>query len=659
MNSELHFMHPSTLISQESQSWRPPSFPPPDDWVISVDLEGNDLSRYGDAYWDYSAFGFYGFNFGIQGLTEPNLRQVKIALLLALYHPGLFPGKVASCKVFYLCLIRLARACDEQGILVSELSRFPRVFSAVAAALRCSKYGQYITILHKYQIYSDILGFTIADKNLIAFLSSQSELWEVIQHPYIPPRIWSYQVKRLNECIEDFIRHKTNIESAFTWIAEAYEHNASLSIDKKYYSPFNQHRVSMWGQRTLYDGGFECFLKDYKLYDLIERWVSDSRAGVRNFNKYLNLVRDAAIFYILNFSLQRLSEAASLQADCFKIEKDDRLGKIAFVVGETTKTDPDSDARWVVPETVKKAVDAAAFISSLRASHALKRTPKLGVVEEELPLLMLSTEEWARCSKNRTVSKRKMTDYGSFISSYPKVLDQQKITVTEDDWKIALSLTPNLHKKKGFGIGLPWKFSAHQLRRTTNINMFASNMVSDNSLQWQMKHLNRAMALYYGRNHINLRLNSDVETAVIVESYRAVYRQLVAVVEDSFEYVRPHDKEFIPENIINLVEAGEDQKLTKLIKQGVVGCRRTLLGYCMKAGACEYGGIESVAKCAGADGKSICSDAIFERKNASKLIKLKQSLEEKLSDIDQDNPRASAIKQEIYAIEVYLNVIKQ
>jgi hypothetical protein len=189
--------------------------------------------------------------------------------------------------------------------------------------------------------------------------------------------------------------------------------------------------------------------------------------------------------------------------------------------------------------------------------------------------------------------------------------------------------------------------------------MFASNLVSENSLQWQMKHLQRNMTLHYGRNYTNLRLNAETEAAVVVESYRSIYRQLCDVVNDSIEYVRPHKREMIPNEVIKLVDAGEEKKLTALIKKGAAGCRQTLLGFCMKNGACEYGGIESIAKCAGADGKGICADAIFARKNKAQLIKLKEKHREAVKDRDKHSPKYSAALQEIQAIEIYLNAINE
>lgn len=79
----------------------------------------------------------------------------------------------------------------------------------------------------------------------------------------------------------------------------------------------------------------------------------------------------------------------------------------------------------------------------------------------------------------------------------------------------------------------------------------------------------------------------------------------------------------------------------------------------MKAGSCEYGGIESVSRCAGGDGRGVCADAIFERKNEAKLRRLKSAHEKQLESLFPTSPRYSALRQEIYAIEVYLDAINE
>lgn len=654
-HADLRFMPQSTLITGVSESYRPPCFPPPDDWVITVDTEGQPQSRYGDTYWNYSAFGYHGFNFGKHNLSSGNLKLVKQAFLFILYS-RLFPGKIKSCERMFTSLIKIAKVCDQEGILISQLSQFPAIRPAIVNTLQNASYAHVLRCLHRLGLFKAQLGFVIADEQTLGYLANQVNKHEPIQHAYIPPRIWSYQINRLKECIDDFLIHEADLRRVFSDIAKAYEYNTHLPSPgtTSRISPFRE--VKGYQRQIVFADTFEKMIQERGLLDLFTKWLGDV-GHIGSLTTYLTLVRNVALFYLLNFSLQRKGEISSLRCDCFQSEKDPKLGTIGLITGETTKTDPDSDARWVVPIEVKDAVTAASVIARWRMGFRPKNTAE-DVIENPY-LLTPAWEPWnqgRKRSKNDVRSKNAL-DYGIFQDQFPDFFDQDEITVTETDWKIALSLTPMLDKHKNFGVRKPWQFGSHQLRRTTCINMFSSGLVSETSIQWSMKHLNRNMTLYYGRNYSKMRLNSEAETAVILERYRAIHRQLCDVARDTVDFVRPHKKEMIPSNIIRLVDAGEEKKLIALIKKGAVGCRQTLLGYCTKNGACEYGGIESVAKCAGADGKGICADAIFARENEAKLIQLREKHQSSLENDDKHSPKNSAAMQEIYAIEVYLNVI--
>lgn len=657
MGTSLHFMHQTTLVTKRSHLWCFPGLNSPGNRVVSLDENGDDLSLFEHDSWDFSAFGSRPFNFGNYKLTDQNLVLAKQTVLLVLYHPSLFPGSIKSCKVYFTLICKIAKVCDKYGVLLSELSRFPKIHGDIAKAIQCSHNAEYINKLHKLLLYKDDLGFVIADKKTIEYLVSNLKARpEIVQHPYIPPRIWDYQLRRLNECLDDYLKFQTEIEKAFDWCSRAYEYNLSAGISKKLISPFSEPK-KLTSQRITYEGGFEKFSQENQVFDLLQRWrKKNKRLHIQEFTTYLTLVAQVSLFYILNFSLQRLGEVAGLKSNCYETESDEKLGEVSLIVGETTKTDPDADARWVVPKSVKKAIDVATSISRMR----IRFKPGCDLDNDDpVDLLMPAWEPWCSSRKSTRKPKRQYMDYKAIIRTFPGLFDLKEITVTEEDWKIALALTPNLAEKEGFGVGLPWQFSAHQLRRTTCVNMFASNLVSDNTLQWSMKHLSRNMTLYYGRNYTNLRMNSEVETALILESYRAIYRQLGSIVEDTVEYVRPNKIEVLSKNTIDLVDEQEEKQLLSLIKKGLVGSRQTLLGFCMKTSSCEYGGIESVAKCAGMNRESVCADAIFVRKNKDKLIELRKGYKRELKTVEKDTPRYSALKQEIYAIGVYLNVIEQ
>ncbi len=669
----LQFQAPVPEVTSDSELYSPPSFPPPINFTLSLTSDGKQLSTYGDDYWDFSGWDrSRNFNFRRQNLSSENLNLAKQAMFFVMYHPRLFPGTLESCKPYFLTLVKVAKVCDEQRILISNLHRFPRVFTLIAdALLEGSKGVSSIACLHKLNMWGDDLGFGIGNEQLLLLLRKRAKKHQHVQHPYIPPRIWAYQIQRLSEVLDDFVQHQNAIERAFDCLANACLHNRKVA-SSRYQSPFSPGPKHD-SRRIVFKGGFGDFLERHGLLGLFQRWIGGSlytKQGsyrLQAFTRYLTFVRDVSLIYIINFSLQRVSEVSSLRSNCFHVEKDPNLGVVCYLSGETTKTVRDSNARWIVPEGIKKAVDVAAKVANLRLSvfpeavslsEEDRVNPRLlfPVTEPwggEMPKIRAEAERYGRVVLDRKLSFSRIADPDF------KLFDDEIIQLTEEDAHLALSLTPNLNEKEWFGVGKPWHFSAHQLRRTLAVNMFASNVVSTSSIQHQMKHLSRAMTLYYGRHHTNLFLNTEAEKVLIMESYDSAYRTLVDVVENQEENVRPHGK--IPwfDSVVDLIEAGEERRLMKLIRSGGVGIRKTALGFCMKEEHCEYGGIESISKCGGGDGGGICSDAIFATKNRDRLLRLQKSHKEKIEQEPDKSMRVGSLRQEIYAIEVYLNVIER
>lgn len=671
MSAILNFMHRSPLVINNSETFRPTSFPPPDQWPVTIDKGGKPLSLYGDDYWDMNAFGFYGYHFGKHGLCEKNKRLLKQTLVFIMYHPKVFPGKLSSCRSYFNTALKISIFCEKHKITICELYRFPHLFTEAAKFLQCSRILDVISHIHKLNLYKDELGFTLGGSGFLKVLSQEAIITEITQHPYIPPRLWNYQVRRLDEFLGDFIKNRDALEKAYLWMCNAYAFNMAVfpKENRQYWSPFGSRNLYK-SKRKIYIGCFDDFLEDYELLGLFEKWMvreqknEAPRYTPLQMSGYLSLVRDVAIIFILNFSMQRKSEAASLRSDCFHVEHDKHLGNICLISGETTKTDPDSDARWVVPDTVKKAIDVAAWIAKLRIKGIPPSIRIQKDIEQNPFLLSPACELWC-ARQGYEISEagyralfsdhRRSLDYDNLYRRGANLFDEKELLITEDDARIALALTPNLHNRDWFGIGKPWRFTTHQARRTLAVDMFASPDVSVGSIQHQMKHFTRNMALYYGRNYSNIHLDSKVQKTLIAESYSSIYRRLVELAENEIENVRPHGNTSHIEKLIDLIDASEEKKLDSLIRSGEVGFRRTLLGFCMKAGPCEYGGIESISKCAGRDG--ICSDAIFARNNKTKLLKLKADYEREISKLTENDMRFYSLKQEIYAIEVYMNVI--
>jgi hypothetical protein len=235
------------------------------------------------------------------------------------------------------------------------------------------------------------------------------------------------------------------------------------------------------------------------------------------------------------------------------------------------------------------------------------------------------------------------------------LFDPEKIKITTEDLMVALRLTPNLSAYE-FAIGKIWPFTWHQYRRTGAVNMFASGEISDSTMQQQLKHSSRLMSLYYGRNHGRLHLNKKVQETVVMAMYQA-QAEMLKIVSTDDRFVSPHTPER-KEALAAIVLSVKDTKdLIKMAKEGVVTFREHRLGGCMKGGACEYGGIESVARCAGGDGNKPCTDVLYDRRKEPQVRADIHRVDVEIKLLPSGHPRSSALLKERQAMENYLNAI--
>ena len=125
--------------------------------------------------------------------------------------------------------------------------------------------------------------------------------------------------------------------------------------------------------------------------------------------------------------------------------------------------------------------------------------------------------------------------------------------------------------------------------------MFASGLVSDSTVQLQLKHRTRAMPLCYGRGSSKLALNEEVRTLLINAQYEVMGREIAAVLSDRFvsPYGDEHKKQLVADSVgapeINLLSEQDAYHFEAAARRGAISFRLTVPGACMKNGNCEHG----------------------------------------------------------------------
>lgn len=665
-------------VDPMSPSFRPPSWPPPADWPVSQNADGTARSRFSDEIWDFTPWVRRRFVLNMTGgqkgsrarrINASNAHQLRLVMTWLIWGPHAAASPMSLMYQFNSLRPLFSIATDNE-VCVSEFMRFPGILELFPKYFTAKTFESTPLLLHRLWDHRAELGFILLDPPAIRRLVEIMPTRARDQTPYIPSRIWTHQVKRLRECIDDFLENVEAIQRCFEHCLDQYSEAAgsleaavTCTWGKSSKRPFrktsSEKGLSLDSNPRL----FVHVANRFGIHELIDRWVGNRRTrhehagvGVGSFSQYLSLVQYACFAYILNFTVQRKEEASSLRADCL-VWDDDPLGPVPIICGETTKTDPDSDARWPTSPTVRFAVEAAGTIAKLRvrcaAAHPVVR-PSLEDISN--PFLFHRVFEPFGAATDPGVEYSTLPalfSYGTVLSKYPRLFDLEKLRITEGDLAIARMFAPHLAGDPRYGVGEIWPLAWHQLRRTGAVNMFASDVLSDGSVQTLMKHSSRTMTRYYGRGHSHLRMNEIASTAVISTMYEVRDRQVAGFSED--RYVSPIGDDRKRDIIANLVNVKDAKRLGTAGEGGKVTFRAVRLGACTKQGACEYGGIESVARCGGGDGTRPCADLLFDRTKRSTITDELFDLNKAIESASPGTVRMKALQAERRALENFLD----
>ncbi|QPF72697.1 hypothetical protein G8A07_06985 [Roseateles sp. DAIF2] len=584
-------------------------------------------------------------------------------------------SSMSRLKIYFAVVRRVFVLCESEGIVASRLSRHPKVIEKLVSLFNDEPSREVLLVaFNKLLPPHGSPGFTVFDESaltkLVSVFADKPVFDETEQTAYIPPRIWVYATDRLHECLSEYLTNAANVKKFFDFCVKAYVHNfvtfeAAVQVRNAGaalpFTKYNRkaHAKRLFGKEPKYFGSVEENLKKFGIFELVSRWVNRPVRGfdIRQFSAYLSLVQSAASMYIPAFTFQRKEEVGPLRADCLIWEHVELIGRIPIIRGETTKTDPDSDARWPASPSVELAVRAAGHIAGLQLSCA-KRHPIARCSDADLinPLLFQSGfEPWSTQRPDQPYwVVPPVNDLKGTLSRFPRLFDAEVMMITAEDLKSALRFTPNLNKNNGFAVGQPWPLQYHQFRRTGAINMLGSGLVSDTSVQVLMKHSHVTQTMYYGKNFSRLKFNEEVLGVCTAAKYEVMGRQLQALVKE--QYISPLGEERKDEMLRSLLPEKEFKQLVAAGMRGEITFRETRLGGCTNNSHCSYGGVEGVAACVGGEKQKPCREAIFDKeKRVSIAVQLKDTEAQK-REAKAGSPREAYLKAEAFAMNRFLKL---
>lgn len=661
----------SPLANNTAENFRPSTWPPEQDFPIVIDATGKIISRYGDSEWNLSPWSKcrlqLNFGDGHQRRSSAKVSAENAAILRQIAAWWIYgPRSIRSPKTLARHVTDLKKIfiiCTLEKILVTDLHKFPAVLDRIIDSTSASVLHVISVKLHALYESREELDFTILTPSEIKKLSTAKPQSAHTQTAYIPPRIWTYQVSRLKEFLDDFVSHEQNIIKCYNFCIDAYS-NASNSNAK----PKNNNRGPFCrpgpngsiSDRNSFLGLFSEIAEKFKISALLKKWIGDldgAGRGVAILSSYFTLVGYVGTAYILNFSMMRIEEAWRLRSDCLTVEEDDQFGSFYILSGVTTKTIADDDARWITSPSVKLAVRAMTCVSRLRI-EAAANNPDIVVSTQDLenPWLALRRyEPWgASFKKCKSVAIRPTyPSYFFIVESYKNLFDLNELTIRKTDIDLVRQISPGLDEEK-FKEGEIWPLAWHQLRRTGAVNMQASNLVSDQSIQYQLKHASRAMSLYYGKGYSKLRFNNSTQSEYIATMYEILSKELQLLTSDRFNSPYGEKRKSA---ILNVVDLLDTKAIEQAVKRGEISWRPTLLGGCTKRGHCSYGGIDNIVRCAGGDGLGPCVDSIIDKNRKQLIHEFGEVLDARLQDAVPESPLYEALQAQKKSVEKVLNVI--
>ena len=655
-----------TSVNSDALNFRPNTWPPEYGFPVIIDSDGKVISRYGDVRWDFSPWHgsvlkiYFGDGPGNgYKVSRENADLLRLIVAWWIWGPGV-PVTSRTIAMKFETIKPIFVICSKHNLCVSELSQYPEIIKEIALNGKFS-HQHLLTYLHDISFNSDKLGFKILDKDGMKVFTENLKFDDSTQTAYIPPRIWSYQLLRLKDCLDEYLENKEKFEELFKHCLSAYESksasNSSIFLEsnrEEFKSIKKSKKSIMTTKQCIKD-----LATEFGVYHILEKWVVvNHNCNLNTLSNYMNLINLCGTAYIVNFSLMRISECSRLRYDCFEVEVDETGSEICLIKGVTTKTIKDQQARWIVSPLVKTAVESMKHITKLRLLAA-KHDSDLKLKEEFLknPTLQCHCyEPWRIQYLDASTEYITPRRYRKLYINYPKLFDENTMRITKKDLEIAHRLTANLDRKL-YSVGKTWPIAWHQLRRTGAVNMLASGLVSEFSLQYQLKHASLVMSRYYGQNYYKLKapLSSEVRNLYLRDMYETLAREFKELQSDN--HISPHgDKR--KAQILSEITEKDHKQLIESAKKGKISYRETFLGGCANQGPpCPYGGISNISSCMGFDNLSPCESVIVDKNKLPMINQLKDNLQIQLINTDDGAPLYQSLKAQLESAKRAINVI--
>lgn len=609
------------------------------DFVVSRDIDGKVLSRYGDMAWDRTPYTsgdkthFY-FQFWKSGdattIRYSLVEELHWIMFLLIYrHPARRSTSTQVLSDNLVTLRALAVRAESAGI-------------SITAAMSDSSFMIATPFHHSFSIFKvmamlqflgeDATGFNIADGVLPVLAGAYKAYFESKkQTAPIPTTIYSSILSRLSDVtaksgsvIDDLIALYRVVRSA---------PSGRKGADQKLH----------WNQTTFND-----LLQNFELKEF---WATtDAKLSVRGCSSILNEMQTLLSLQIQAYTGMRADEVQNLPWDCIEESRRDGDSRIHYIVnGTTTKLSRgrEKKAQWITIEVAAEAIRIAQKLA--RAIYDAEGV-KLNLVNSREGSFLFPRNGCDGHFKGIGSTGARP----AALSMTDRIRSILCPVITEEDQHELYLIDPSRSwvTEDNFVVGSRWHLQTHQLRRSLALYAQSSGLVSLPSLKRQLQHLTAEMSTYYCRgsafsqNFIGEKtktetkhFGSEWQEAQPVSQFLAYAASILLSDESKIfgghvAWLKARSRDESGRILLDRAET------LKSFKKGEMAYRPTPLGGCVNPGSCDKNPMIVLSlECLGTD----CRHLIANKENITRMITAKTN---KIRGLKLQDPLCAEIRIE-------------
>lgn len=612
-----------------------PSF----DFVMSRDNENNVISYYGDSNWDFRPYRLAGntgaarvnFNFA-QESQKAEAKWIVFLLLYIAIGERSYGISIATLMGYLKPIRSMFKYSNLSNITIYQLlSDKDELFRFISTLHTRNLLAGFSSVIgHLASIPESVSGYkTLKISRSEIFRDQLLILKEEQQHPVIPPRILSSLITQLDTLLSDVFKHQRRLWGFLEEVISDNQFARSKAMQRKIgfiSKDFKPH-----------------FPEAAELFGLSSFFVKYSVSNIPSISSFLTRIQHACRTYLHIYTGMRHAEALSLKTNSLECITG-KVGKHYKLHGETSKfIGQKKKVSWVTSKEVLAAYKIADRLAKIIINYAQldKSTAPLFVSLSYLPL-----------TKAAPKIKREVLVSNSSVKSqevYP-YLDMDMFRIKQSDLTHLQRVDPfrAWNEEADYKVGIVWRFTTHQFRRSLAFYASQSIETSLPSLKRQLKHISRDMTLYYcNSSSLAFEFDHDEHISHLMNKEEVGFKatEYLQQVLNSKEPLYGAHGRYIDKNIKGLnctILLKENRKLLmEQFKKGELSYKQTPLGACTTTKPCDKKLFRAVAACVS------CDRAIIKPSKLEQVITRQEIFIKELSEIDSNSIELRTEKNEL------------